>query len=386
MLDKQPDPFYIEGYIIGLGLTPQTVLPSLWITKLIGEESTDLTLRYSSLLRFYHACMDRVLRGDFSLPEECNLTKDLLVHALRADGPLPNYCSGMLQALNFIQKNTLSDIQQHQLNELTGLLVGFKSYLSAQNVFNACGDFADSAIFAFQNLESSISKTAYEMRFSEECIADADELNSQPSFNRKTIENHLNEILNSDSTSTLKLIHDLITVIERELITASFIEQYSRELECLDEVQPYLILKARKAQIHYNLEDFESAKIELEKLIQLAPSDYYNNRYQLYNCYIRQNDWESLNRVLLQFGCNDFAASASRLLSNYAQYGNNADTIALKLETKRLFPEVVNIAVRSPLSDTQNKSDSFEEYVKKGGLKAWCSVDGSLFWLKMDEK
>ncbi|KZN46130.1 hypothetical protein [Pseudoalteromonas luteoviolacea] len=386
MSDEQHDPFYIEGYIIGLGLTPQTVLPSLWITKLLGEENTDLTLRYSALLRFYHACMDRVLRGDFSLPEECNLTKDRLGQDLLADKPLPNYCSGMLQALSFIENIALSDKQRHQLGELTKKLMGFKSYLSAQSVFSACDDFADSVIFAFQNLESCISKTAYEMRFSKECIAEADELSTQPSFDRNKIESHLNDILSSDSPSTLKFIHELITVIERELITASFIEQYASELECLDEVQPYLILKARKAQVHYNLDDFESAKIELETLLQLAPSDYYNNRYQLCNCYIRQKDWEAVNRVLSKFGKDDFAASATRLLCNYAQHGNNPVSIALKQDTKRLFPEIINLAVSSTLSDSSHGSGAFKEYINKGGLKAWRSVEGSLFWLKADEK
>ncbi|MCF6439537.1 hypothetical protein L1077_08870 [Pseudoalteromonas luteoviolacea] len=285
-----------------------------------------------------------------------------------------------------MKKSTLSDKQRLQLRELTNTLVGFKSYLNAQNVYSQCDDFAESAVFAFQNLEACISKTAYEMRFSEECISEADELNAEPSFNRRKIENHLNNILSSDSASTLKLVNELLIVIERELITPHFIEQYINELESLDEVQPYLILKTRKAQLLYNLEDYDSAKVELEVLLKIAPSDYYLNRYQLYNCYIIQKDWKALDQALEQFGCNDLAYNATRLLSFYAQNGNNSQSDLLKRETKNLFPEVINIALGSAFVDLKNKSDDLKEYINKGALKAWRSVDGSLFWLKADEK
>ncbi|WP_196302580.1 UPF0149 family protein [Pseudoalteromonas luteoviolacea] len=388
MSKEQPDPFFIEGYITGLGLTPQTVLPSVWIPELFAEEVPEDELELKSLMEYYNLCMDRVMQGDFSLPKECDLTKLHLENALQRGMPLPNYCSGMLSSLNFIKQIELNIEQYNQLDKLQSVLSGFQGYLNATKTFSSDKqDFATTVISAYQDLELCISKTAYELRFSEHCLSKADEASTLPGFNRKQIESHLNEILSQNNSSTLKLIDDLITVIERELITKHFIEQYADELENLSEVQPYLILKARKAQIHFNLEHYDLAQKELEELLQLAPNDYYENRYQLYSCYIKKRKWSSLTALLNKYSCHLFSEnklidSATKLLNEYAQHGSNPETKALKEKVIALFPDLVSICGQGIKQMGGDKPNSVTEYINKGGLTAWCSVEGSLFWLK----
>ncbi|ESP94551.1 MULTISPECIES: hypothetical protein [Pseudoalteromonas] len=380
--EKQPDPFFIEGYIVGLGLTPQTVLPSVWIPKLFGDDTPDDEMHLRSLMDFYHVCMDSVMEGNLTLPIECSLSKLDLQTALRNDMPLPNYCMGMLLSLSFIEQNSLSPVQSFQLKKLRRVLSGLKSYLNAQNTFGESRDFRDQALSAHNELGQCIRETAYEMRFSDQCIQEAEETSALPGFNRDQIESHLNDILNKDSQATLKLINELITVIERELITVNFIEQFREEIENLHEAQPYFILKTRKAQIHFNLDEFDVAQRVLEELIELAPNDYYKNRYQLYNCYIKQQKWSSVSVLVDKFDSCSLPDSATQLLCEYAQNGNSQRAQDLKSHIKQRFPEFVALAGADSQRGNNQISDAMTEYIGKGGLKAWRSVEGSLFWLK----
>ncbi|KID56400.1 hypothetical protein JF50_19495 [Pseudoalteromonas luteoviolacea] len=369
-------------------MTPQTVLPSVWIPHLFAEKVPEDELELKAIMAFYNLCMDKIIQGDFSLPEECILTQPHLKNALLSGMPLPNYCSGMLCSLSFIKQADLTVEQDTQLKTLQTVLEGFQGYLNAFRAFPSNEqDFTTDLISAYQSLEPCISKTAYELRFSEQCISQADEVNSLSGFDRKQIESHLNDILSKNNASTLKFIDELISVLERELITTHFIEQYGNELENLSEIQPYFILKARKAQIHFNLEHYDLAQKELEELLNLAPNDYYENRYQLYNCYIKQGKWHCLTALLNKYKSNVYSEnklmdSATILLNEYAQHGSNPKTNALKEKVKGLFPDIVSMSGSSAELGADEKSDCVNEYINKGGLTAWCSVEGSLFWLK----
>ncbi|MBQ4834967.1 hypothetical protein [Pseudoalteromonas luteoviolacea] len=381
--EKQPDPFFIEGYIVGLGLTPQTVLPSVWIPKLFGDDTPDDEMHLRSLMDFYHVYMDRVMEGNLTLPIECSLSKLDLQVALRNDMPLPNYCMGMLLSLSFIEQNSLSPAQCSQLEKLRQVLSGMKSYLNAQNTFGRNCDFREQTLLAHNDLVLCIKETAYEMRFSEQCIQEAEETSSLPGFNRDQIESHLNDILNKDSQATLRLIDELITVIERELITVNFIEQFREEIENLHEAQPYFILKTRKAQIHFNLDEIDIAQCVLEELLELAPSDYYKNRYQLYNCYIKQKKWSSVSELIDKFNSCSLSDCATQLLCEYAQNGNSQKAQELKSAIKQKFPDFITLTEADSQRETNQISDALTEYLGKGGAKAWRSVEGSLFWLKV---
>ncbi|KID55675.1 hypothetical protein JF50_14900 [Pseudoalteromonas luteoviolacea] len=116
-------------------MTPQTVLPSVWIPHLFAEKVPEDELELKAIMAFYNLCMDKIIQGDFSLPEECILTQPHLKNALLSGMPLPNYCSGMLCSLSFIKQADLTVEQDTQLKTLQTVLEGFQGYLNAFRAF-----------------------------------------------------------------------------------------------------------------------------------------------------------------------------------------------------------------------------------------------------------
>ncbi|MBQ4810791.1 UPF0149 family protein [Pseudoalteromonas luteoviolacea] len=387
--ELQPNMFFIEGYIMGLGVTPQTVLPSLWINRLFGEMSAEHDAQLKSLMDFYNLCMDRIMCNTFELPKKCVLPSSGLQAALQDHMPLPSYCKGMLAALAFIDRDALRQEQLQELDWLCLILKGFSSYINARNVFGhgPC-DFEKEAQKAEQALTKRLSSTIHEMRFSDECIAQAQNSANIEEVNREEVESHLQSILNRDDESTLSLINDLILVIERELITEQFKVQHMSEFDKLYETQPYLILRSRKAQIHFNMGDIEAATDELETLLTLTLNDTYKNRYQLYNCYIKQKSWCSLDELLMSKSEGSFGDLATRALLTFAKEGDTHSARQLKTELKATYPAVeLLFDPHKGCEEGFSKlcAESVNEYINRGGKKAWCSVNGGLFWLKSSD-
>jgi len=384
--ELQPNIFFIEGYIVGLGITPQTVLPRLWITKLFGDISLGQEVQLKSLMDFYNICMDNIMSNTLKLPSRCTLPKTDIHVALQDNMPLPSYCKGMLEALSFIDRSALNQVQLQSLDWLSETLKGFSSYINARETFGREGhSFGQQAMQAKRALMSLINNTIYEMRFSKQCIESAQNEVMDGEFDRGKAEDHLQGLLNRNDESTLSLINDLILVIERELITENFKQRHQMAFDKLYEAQPYLILRSRKAQIQFDLGDIKGATDELEALLPLTLSDTYKNRYQLYNCYIKQKCWHSLDHLLSTKSEGSFGDLATRTLLAYAKEGDTKNTRLLKKELKSTYPAIEMLY--DPSSEDNNQhcelsSDSVNEYINRGGKKAWCSVNGGLFWLK----
>ncbi|TQF67551.1 hypothetical protein [Pseudoalteromonas luteoviolacea] len=371
---------------MGLGVTPQTVLPRLWITKLFGEIASGQESHLKSLMDFYNICMDNIMCNSLRLPKRCVLPKMDIHLALQDNMPLPSYCKGMLKALTFIDRNTLRQEQLQSLNWLCETLRGFSSYINARHVFGSEEfSFEKNAQYAKRILTSRISDTVHQMRFSESCREQGHNAVLNEDFDRKGVEAHLQGILTKDDETTLALINDLILVIERELITENFKQRHQMAFDKLYEAQPYLILRSRKAQIQFNMGDIKAATDELEALLPLTLNDAYKNRYQLYNCYIKQKSWSSLDQLLSNKSEGSFGDLATRTLLAYAQEGDTKSARLLKTELKSTYPAVELLfdpAKGDGKSHCELSADTVNEYINRGGKKAWCSVSGGLFWLK----
>ncbi|KZN53572.1 hypothetical protein N482_24835 [Pseudoalteromonas luteoviolacea NCIMB 1942] len=374
---------------MGLGVTPQTVLPSLWINGLFGEIASGQESQLKSLMDFYNICMDRIMCNTLELPQKCVLQASNLQAALQENMPLPSYCKGMLAALSFIDRSALRSEQLKELNWLCRILKGFSSYINARNIFGTeQRNFEIEVQEAKQSLITRLSSTIHQMRFSEQCLEQAQEPATFDGFNRTELESHLHNILSKDDECTLSLINDLILVIERELITEQFKLRHKSEFDKLFEAQPYLILRGRKAQIQFNMGNIEAATDELETLLPLTLNDAYKNRYQLYNCYVKQKSWCSLDELLLTKSEGSFGDLATRTLLAFAQGGNTQSARKLKSELKTIYPAVELLFDPSKGSEegySELCTDTVNEYINRGGKKAWCSVNGGLFWLKSND-
>ncbi|WP_269203516.1 UPF0149 family protein [Pseudoalteromonas luteoviolacea] len=387
--ELQPNMFFIEGYIMGLGVTPQTVLPSLWIKRLFGEIEPNQEAQLKSLMEFYNMCMDRIMCNTLELPKTCVLPASNLQSALQESMPLPSYCKGMLAALSFVDRSELRNEQLKELNWLCHTLKGLSSYINARNIYGSeKSSFETDVQEAKQSLITQLSSTIHEMRFSEQCLEQAQETATFEGFNRSEVESHLQSILSKDDESTLSLINDLILVIERELITEQFKLRHKSEFDKLYEAQPYLILRSRKAQIQFNMGDIDAATDELETLLPLTLNDAYKNRYQLYNCYIKQKSWCSLDELLLTKSEGSFGDLATRTLLAFAKEGNTQSARKLKSKLKTTYPAVELLFDPSNNGEqgySELCADTVNEYINRGGKKAWSSVNGGLFWLKSND-
>ena len=132
---KKPDYYFIQGYLMGLGVLPQLLVPSEWHPDLFGEFNiqNETELKYlESLMALYNQSMDKVIQNELKMPAKCSLSKQDYRDSLKPNMPLPNYCKGVLQALKNINKRMLNTEQKRSINSFTTVLKAFTSPKSAQ--------------------------------------------------------------------------------------------------------------------------------------------------------------------------------------------------------------------------------------------------------------
>lgn len=125
---KKPDYYFIQGYLIGLGVLPQILTPTKWQPDLFGEINVqnETELKYlESLMTLYNQSMDKVIQNDLKMPAKCSLSKQDYRESLKSNMPLPNYCKGVLQALKHINKRTLDKEQKYAFDNINRV---FKSF------------------------------------------------------------------------------------------------------------------------------------------------------------------------------------------------------------------------------------------------------------------
>lgn len=118
---KQPDYYFIQGYLIGLGALPQMLMPSQWQQDLFGTfkfEAQEQLKLIDSLMALYNQSMQKVMQQDLKMPAKCSLSKTDYRESIQPNTPLCNYCKGVLQALKHIEQKTLNTTQKQALKVL----------------------------------------------------------------------------------------------------------------------------------------------------------------------------------------------------------------------------------------------------------------------------
>ena len=394
---KKPDYYFIQGYLMGLGVLPQLLVPSEWHPDLFGEFNiqNETELKYlESLMALYNQSMDKVIQNELKMPTKCSLSKQDYRDSLKPNMPLPSYCKGVLQALKHIKKRALNALQKQAVDSLSGVLKAFTSEKAAAKVF---GEFAQYNAQEYKrNYVYFMADAIFELRFSNErAVFDENEAE----FNNHFLDEEPNEldefdellelVLADTELKALEPMQMLLEIMESGLITKQFIKDNTGHFWGLHETRPYMMLRAHRAKIHALHGYTQKAQSELEDLLTLNPNDNQANRFLLMNCLIIDKQWEKLEALLADFDFQELHATASRALSAFVMHGDSKPANEYKKmlqQQNKHFSKILTgqekLKEQQPPYYSPGSKEEVAVYLDSLGKQAWISVPASLFWLR----
>ena len=394
---KKPDYYFIQGYLMGLGVLPQLLVPSEWHPDLFGEFNiqNETELKYlESLMALYNQSMDKVIQNELKMPAKCSLSKQDYRESLKPNMPLPNYCKGVLQALKNINKRMLDAGQKQALNNLSSVLKAFSNEKAAAKEF---GEFAQYNAQEYKrNYVYFMADAIFELRFSNErAVFDENEAE----FNNHFLDEEPNEldefdellelVLADTELKALEPMQMLLEIMESGLITKQFIKDNTGYFWGLHETRPYMMLRAHRAKIHALHGYTQKAQSELEELLKLNPNDNQANRFLLMNCLIINKQWEKLEALLTDFDFQELHATASRALSAFVMHGDSKPANEYKKmlqQQNKHFSKILTgqekLKEQQPSYFSPGSKEEVGVYLDSLGKQAWISVPASLFWLR----
>jgi len=394
---KKPDYYFIQGYLMGLGVLPQLLVPSEWHPDLFGEFNiqNETELKYlESLMALYNQSMDKVIQNELKMPTKCSLSKQDYRDSLKPNMPLPSYCKGVLQALKNIDKRMLDAGQKQSLNNLSSVLKAFSSEKAAAKEF---GEFAQYNAQEYKrNYVYFMADAIFELRFSNDLTLSDDD---EAEFNSTFLDEEPNEldeldellelVLADTELKALKPIQMLLDIMESGLITKQFIKDNTGHFWGLHETRPYMMLRAHRAKIHALHGYTQKAQSELEELLKLNPNDNQANRFLLMNCLIINKQWEKLEALLTDFDFQELHATASRALSAFVMHGDSKPANEYKKmlqQQNKHFTKILTgqekLKEQQPPYFSPGSKEEVGVYLDSLGKQAWISVPASLFWLR----
>ncbi|TVU68668.1 UPF0149 family protein [Pseudoalteromonas distincta] len=394
---KKPDYYFIQGYLMGLGVLPQLLVPSEWHPDLFGEFNiqNETELKYlESLMALYNQSMDKVIQNELKMPAKCSLSKQDYRESLKPNMPLPNYCKGVLQALKNINKRMLNTEQKRSINSFTTVLKAFTSPKIAAKEF---GEFAQYNAQEYKrNYVYFMADAIFELRFSNErAVFDENEAE----FNNHFLDEEPNEldefdellelVLADTELKALEPMQMLLEIMESGLITKQFIKDNTGYFWGLHETRPYMMLRAHRAKIHALHGYTQKAQSELEELLKLNPNDNQANRFLLMNCLIINKQWEKLEALLADFDFQELHTTASRALSAFVMHGDSKPANEYKKmlqQQNKHFSKILTgqekLKEQQPSYFSPGSKEEVGVYLDSLGKQAWISVPASLFWLR----
>ena len=394
---KQPNYYFIQGYLMGLGVLPQMLPPSEWQPDLFGDINLqkESELKYlESLMALYNQSMDKVIQNELKMPTKCSLSKQDYRDSLKPNMPLPSYCKGVLQALKNINKRMLDAGQKQALNNLSSVLKAFSNEKAAAKEF---GEFAQYNAQEYKrNYVYFMGDAIFELRFSNDLtLSDAEEAE----FNNSFLDEEPNEldeldellelVLADTELKALEPIQMLLDIMESGLITKQFIKDNTGHFWGLQETRPYMMLRAHRAKIHALHGYIQKAQSELEELLTLNPNDNQANRFLLMNCLIIDKQWDKLDALLADFDFQELHATASRALSAFAKHGDSKpanDYKKMLQQQNKHFSKILTgqekLKEQQPSYFSPGSKEEVAVYLDSLGKQAWVSVPASLFWLR----
>ncbi|MBH0045903.1 UPF0149 family protein [Pseudoalteromonas sp. NZS11_1] len=394
---KKPDYYFIQGYLMGLGVLPQLLVPSEWHPDLFGEFNiqNETELKYlESLMALYNQSMDKIIQNELKMPAKCSLSKQDYRESLKPNMPLPNYCKGVLQALKNINKRMLNTEQKRSINSFTTVLKAFTSPKIAAKEF---GEFAQYNAQEYKrNYVYFMADAIFELRFSNErAVFDENEAE----FNNHFLDEEPNEldefdellelVLADTELKALEPMQMLLEIMESGLITKQFIKDNTGYFWGLHETRPYMMLRAHRAKIHALHGYTQKAQSELEELLKLNPNDNQANRFLLMNCLIINKQWEKLEALLADFDFQELHTTASRALSAFVKHGDSKpanDYKKMLQQQNKHFSKILTgqekLKEQQPPYFSPGSKEEVAVYLDSLGKQAWISVPASLFWLR----
>ncbi|MEM5482122.1 UPF0149 family protein [Pseudoalteromonas fuliginea] len=394
---KKPDYYFIQGYLMGLGVLPQMLNPSEWQPDLFGDLNVQnaTELKYlESLMALYNQCMEKVIQNELKMPAKCSLSKQDYRDSLKPNMPLPSYCKGVLQALKNINKRMLDAEQKQALNNLNSVLKAFSNEKAAAKEF---GEFAQYNAQEYKrNYVYFMADAIFELRFSNDLtLSDEDEA----VFNNSFLDEEPNEldeldellglVLADTELKALEPMQMLLEIMEGGLITKQFIKDNAGHFWGLQETRPYMMLRAHRAKIHALHGYTVKAQSELEELLKLNPNDNQANRFLLMNCLIINKEWEKLEALLADFDFQELHATASRALSAFVMHGDSKpanDYKKMLQQQNKHFTKILTgqekLKEQQPPYYSPGSKEEVGVYLESLGKQAWISVPASLFWLR----
>ncbi|MBH0078813.1 UPF0149 family protein [Pseudoalteromonas sp. NZS11] len=393
---KQPNYYFIQGYLMGLGALPQMLTPSEWQPDLFGDINfqKESELKYlESLMALYNQSMDKVIQNELKMPAKCSLSKQDYRDSLKPNMPLPSYCKGVLQALKNINKRMLDAGQKQALNNLSSVLKAFSNEKAAAKEF---GEFAQYNAQEYKrNYVYFMADAIFELRFSNDLtLSDEDEAQ----FNNNFLDEESNELDELDellelvlADTELKALEPMQMLLEmmEGLITKQFIKDNTGHFWGLHETRPYMMLRAHRARIHALHGYTQKAQSELEELLTLNPNDNQANRFLLMNCLIIDKQWDKLDALLADFDFQELHATASRALSAFVKHGDSKPANEYKKmlqQQNKHFSKILTgqekLKEQQPSYFSPGSKEEVAVYLDSLGKQAWISVPASLFWLR----
>ncbi|MBH0036507.1 UPF0149 family protein [Pseudoalteromonas sp. NZS71_1] len=397
---KKPDYYFIQGYLMGLGVLPQLLVPSEWHPDLFGEFNiqNETELKYlESLMALYNQSMDKIIQNELKMPAKCSLSKQDYRESLKPNMPLPNYCKGVLQALKNINKRMLNTEQKRSINSFTTVLKAFTSPKIAAKEF---GEFAQYNAQEYKrNYVYFMADAIFELRFSNErAVFDENEAE----FNNHFLDEEPNEldeldefdellelVLADTELKALEPMQMLLEIMESGLITKQFIKNNTGHFWGLQETRPYMMVRAHRAKINALHGYTQKAQSELEELLTLNPNDNQANRFLLMNCLIINKQWDKLDALLADFDFQELHATASRALSTFVKHGDSKPANDYKKMLQQQNKHFIKILTgqeklkeQQPPYFSPGSKEEVGVYLDSLGKQAWISVPASLFWLR----
>ena len=398
--DKQPDYYYIQGYLLGLGVNPGMVMPNQWYGHLFGEfnfESEEDAQLINALMQLYNLQMQSIMQEQIKLPTQCALSKNNYEEALAANQPLPNWTKGMLQALKLIDKSSINSKQKSELKELTGALKIFQGLKQARKEIDNERMFVDILLHHKKYLSTYIHNTIFAMRFDEDAqpnsnfdanMYDEPEYSDQEQQEMDELNEMVDILLNDDSPAIREAISGVIDLFVQSF-GEGFIEENKGHFWLIQDTRAYMMLRARRAEFAFSEKRYQACADELAELLELNPNDNQANRYRLLNCYVLLQQWGNVQTLLTRFDEQSAFTLATQALTLFALQQDSKQARDAKNQLKKYNKYIekfltgqAKMPKETPEYYGLGDKNEAVYYLVFGGKQAWQSVSGSLFWLR----
>lgn len=381
-----PDYYFIQGYFVGIGMNPAFIATSLWLETLFGDLEKLADEELQAVIELHNQQMDKVMQGTLKLPAQCVLSKTGIESSLLPLAPLPQWCLGVLKGLKLINTNALSEMQAKELEITTTVLTGFTSVDQAEKTFSYGGDYQQGAHEQKRLLTTHISNLAYEMRFNSEILEAP--LSAEQEDEEDDFQAMMQMLMGSEDPKLRPLLDNVIAKLESDL-SKTFINENSGHLWMFHEARPYMLLRARRAELNFKDRKVNDAISELQTLVKMNSNDNQANRYPLANYLVVQKRWSELSELLQEFDEPSIFMLGARALMVFSEHGDCEQANVIKKQLKAENKHIVAYLTgqkKAPKEtpDFYQPGDKTEVfmYLTWGGKEAWRSVEGSLFWLR----